>query len=1008
MSETKPADVQLEVVEPVAQPAAVTVHVAEEQKVTAPAAAPVVPLADAKVMGATGICQRKSALQIALSVVLLGFIAGLYSTKETGVKHSGDELFLQFMWFSIAFGTIQFVSGWTLIQESFMPSTIRFTGETVSALLKVSAFLGLLALGFAVKIIHLKGLTGDVVTAAVSFAIINALYNVYLAYGHFNYEDFLAINGFRGFLAFFQTSLGTVLIGLVAGNFDDGKHFGHQEINSYILLSAVMQLLSGLTWWKFLNGKSRSGIDTVVVTLKLAAATGLLALAYASKAIDHAGKNDEKLTPIELAIFSFAIINGIFSLVFAWIAQNGTKAAEAKESYKKEAILQIALSTVLFGLIGGHVQNTYNNDEWHLGQKFALVFAVVDFFAGVSLFEFATGRFHATTESLTTLLKISTGLGLLALGFSSASIEAKYKTMTDLEVTIHSFVIINAGYVFYLSQKFQSSGKSVTLDNEFAKYISLAQFILSIILCGLLGGTVYQGNNSVSYVLALVFAVIMAASGVALLEQSFFSTVFTNNTPGSATAVLKVASATGLLALGFACQTIDSTFEKDRDDLTNTILSFVIFNALWTVFVTYLSGKNLIYGANAYSLTGKTSEIEAYAQFALGVLLIGLIGGKLNRKGYQLSEDAGIEAHNTIWYALLFAVLQAGSGYVSFEANFKASSTALLRVAAVVGFIALAFAARDIKIHGETTKMDALGVTISAFTIFNALYTVYLSVIKRNHAAAVPANKSMGVIQSVLGIILFGLVAGLANKKDFEDKGSWLLARTLFYVLIFAVLEATAGLTMYYQSSGRSNLSADAVIALNRVTSSTGFLALGFACKSIDFGKNPDLETAIYAFTIINAIITNFIDNKVATFAMAEAAPGQTKKSKIVAVFHIFSSIILFALIAGYLNKDINFENTASDFTIQTALLYGLFFAVLQLQSGFFQVSEAFGSTRVSSALAVNVVVTLVGLLAVGFVCQAIKEHPGEEIVPLLRAVYAFIFINTFVTFIITRKVTKA
>lgn len=1009
--------------EPTSEPAIVTIHAepeetkAEEKVEAIRKPEPVkktAPKADVKIMNASGIDQKKGALQLALSIVLIGLISGFYSTKSTKVISLNDENTNQFLWFALLFGVVQFVSGFTLVQESFYRDSFRFAGETVTAILKVATALGLLALGFAVTLIHQKKLTSDNVTASVSFAIINALYTLWLAYGDFSFDGLLNVSGISGFFAFFQVVLAVVLIGVTAGDFDDNPVSGDEtDVFTYVILFAALQLLSGITWWQHLSGKAAFGIDTVLVTFKIAAATGFIALGYVSRWIQTGDKRDAT----ETAYASFVIINAIFTLFFAHYAPSGTKTAEVTEAHKGNAVILFAFSLVLVGLQSGLINQWYGQSEDNDEQEnalqnnahmFGLLFSVIELFTSFSLLEYAHGQWRASFESLTTLLTLSSGLGLLALGFSSADISVQWTSISNLEVVVHSFVIINVIVTLYLARKFQISNKTTTLENEFAKYVSLTQFLLSVLLLGLLGGYLQQNpqNANITVVLSLVFAVIQAGSGVALVQQAFFSGAFPGVTSGSVVSVLNIASVTGLLALGFASKQVDGSLEADRGDFLNTILAIVILNALVTLFITVLAAKNLIFGANAYSLDGKTNQYEAYAQFILGIVLLGLIGGKLNRKGYELTDE-GLEKQNTVWYALLFAVVQAGSGFASLRAELQNSAPAILRIASVVGIIALAFAAQDI--HVGDQKDNAIGITISAFTIFNALYTLYLSIVKRSASGtAVAANKSVGVIQTILGTLLVGLVAGLQNRSDFDGKASWLLGRTLFYVLLFAVLEAFAGLTMYYESQGKSNLNSEHVNVLNRVTSTVGFLALGFACKSIDFSKSPDLETTIYAFTIINSLISNFIDNKVAASALAEAAPGQNGRTKFVAFWHLSSSIVLFGLIAGYLNNDIDFQNAGDgiNFTVQTALLYGLLFAVLQFQSGFFQIGEAFGSSRFSGAVAINTVTTLVGFLALGFVCQSIKELDGntKDSTPLLRAIFAFIIINTLITFYLTRK----
>jgi hypothetical protein len=176
-------------------------------------------------------------------------------------------------------------------------------------------------------------------------------------------------------------------------------------------------------------------------------------------------------------------------------------------------------------------------------------------------------------------------------------------------------------------------------------------------------------------------------------------------------------------------------------------------------------------------------------------------------------------------------------------------------------------------------------LAILSFVIINFFITLFVHYdVQRTHTYIWACEQQVstirpiiyGLLQLIFGIVLIGLLA--AEMHHYTNSGSLgavgLNGLAGFYMmlfgLIFAVLEAAAGLAMLERAFEFCRLrspSANAVFVTNKVALAIGVLAMGFACRHIDLwleDRRPQgaddssvaLVHAIEAFLIINFFLT--------------------------------------------------------------------------------------------------------------------------------------------------------
>jgi len=210
---------------------------------------------------------------------------------------------------------------------------------------------------------------------------------------------------------------------------------------------------------------------------------------------------------------------------------------------------------------------------------------------------------------------------------------------------------------------------------------------------------------------------------------------------------------------------------------------------------------------------------------------------------------------------------------------------ALLKVVIAFGIIAFGFACRSIYVTTHSAYLASPHlIAIEAFVIINFIATLYLA-----HASSAGRlnwdnyNTTIGdrapgfvfgVLQVIMSIVLFGLLAGLlegltANESDSTSSINIAGKYMVWFGLLFAVIEFFAGCTMLESGVKKlGGLNPSSVSVTNKVALALGALAFGFTCRHINLHERSGrdglprepLVHAIEAFIILNFILTWAID----------------------------------------------------------------------------------------------------------------------------------------------------
>lgn len=962
-----------------------------------------VPFGGSKPSVSTGITSFLSVLQILLALTLVGLISGDLNKGEVE-----SYLTRHTLWFGLLFGVVQTMSGCTLVEESFGFS-VSHSGATAGTLQKLGTGLGVLALGFAGQSIHENGhQNNDVHTAIYAIIIINSAYNFWLLHGQMT--RYPAKDGGKSDpLAIVQFSFGILLVGLIAGYL--AEHYAINNLISntmvYGLLFGVIQFFSGWFWLDY-SRHGRWDLSTVSTLVNLGTGVGFLALGFACKTIDI---NMIAQPDLGTTIYSFIIINSVLSLAISCVVSMKLVGEASLPDHGPKHlgwVLFASLAIVLFGLESGIFNKSASDEGQDLlkinTNMYTLLFAVVQ---TLTSFVYAAYKISgkANIDLIVSLFKITVALGFLALGFACKSIDEYWANRTDLDITTSAFTIINAIVSVHMLRAIQHKDSAEKSGNMFAKCLSVLQFGSSLLLLGLLGGYINIQEAALFYTIALAFGVIQAVSGLSMCGQYFPSLNFSAFGNDSVTAVTKVAAALGLLSLGFACKQVDQLL---LNDWQNAIAAIIIFNALLSLYLVFLMGRGWLSGPSAIVLD--FGSVEAISQLATGVLLVGLLGGLLNRPGVEnafTTDLIWLDNYNYA-YGLIFAVVQLASGISMCEDRFKRFGSAgsehisvvsksILRAAAAFGLIALAFTCKQIDsvAHPWTSNLH---ITISAIIIFNSLFTLYLAFKKEHIEEKTIGELPLGITQIVFGTVLFGLVAGYVNTDKFDVQHlivtENLTARyTVWFTLILAVFQFVSGYTMAFAYGDSREVAA----ALNRLTHILGWLALGFASKSLNqLGSTTGTLAALLSFTIINCVLSMIVD---IVFNLKESTGIKTAHSDSkMSIAQLIFSIILFGLVSSF----IQLHNTELTWIQSTTMRYAIIFSVVQFISGCMITEKMLkieilmknvGRDAITSVLGVT---TVLGFLAFGFVCRSIGL--GENSSQHVETIYAFVIINSFLS----------
>jgi hypothetical protein len=243
---------------------------------------------------------------------------------------------------------------------------------------------------------------------------------------------------------------------------------------------------------------------------------------------------------------------------------------------------------------------------------------------------------------------------------------------------------------------------------------------------------------------AILFAVLQAMSGVAMLQQCG------RHCPGqlgeTVASLLKVVNAFGVIAFGFACGSIYISSQSSPLPSAHLIAiqSFVIINFLYCLVVAYGTAYNHVNWDSQNTTTGKrwSGTVPGIVQTIFAIVLFGLLAGLLQK--LTASEKDAMDSLNAageymVWFGLLFSVLQFFAGVTMIEVGLKkfsgvnsSSVSATNKVALAIGALAFGFACRHINLSdrkGQTGGEQPLVHAIESFIIINVVLTWVIDIL---------------------------------------------------------------------------------------------------------------------------------------------------------------------------------------------------------------------------------------------------------------------------------------
>jgi uncharacterized membrane protein YidH (DUF202 family) len=245
-------------------------------------------------------------------------------------------------------------------------------------------------------------------------------------------------------------------------------------------------------------------------------------------------------------------------------------------------------------------------------------------------------------------------------------------------------------------------------------------------------------------VFAIMFAVLQAISGLAMIQQCGFGAP--GQMPETVHALLKVVIAFGIVAFGFACRSIYLTSHPYPGASAHlvSIQSFVIINFIVSLYLNYASSHGLLNWDNYNTTVGKRFPgfIFGVLQLIFSIVLFGLLAGLL--QGLTANERESTESINAagkymIWFGLLFSVLEFFAGCTMLESGTKkldrlnsSSVSVTNKVALAIGVLAFGFACRHINLYLRIEREGArqpLVHAIESFIIINFFLTYAIDIL---------------------------------------------------------------------------------------------------------------------------------------------------------------------------------------------------------------------------------------------------------------------------------------
>jgi hypothetical protein len=274
---------------------------------------------------------------------------------------------------------------------------------------------------------------------------------------------------------------------------------------------------------------------------------------------------------------------------------------------------------------------------------------------------------------------------------------------------------------------------------------------LAVILIGLLSAffqwyterwLVVTAATEIFLVFAIMFAVLQAVSGIAMIQQCGYGAP--GQMPETIHALLKVVIAFGIIAFGFACRSIYVTTHSVYSASAHLIAieAFVIINFIATLYFAHASSAGRLNWDNYNTTIGDRAPgfIFGVLQVIMSIVLFGLLAGLL--QGLTANETDSTSSINVagkymVWFGLLFAVIEFFSGCTMLESGAKklgglnpSSVSVTNKVALALGALAFGFTCRHINLH-ERSGIDGLPReplvhAIEAFIILNFILTLVI------------------------------------------------------------------------------------------------------------------------------------------------------------------------------------------------------------------------------------------------------------------------------------------
>jgi hypothetical protein len=252
-------------------------------------------------------------------------------------------------------------------------------------------------------------------------------------------------------------------------------------------------------------------------------------------------------------------------------------------------------------------------------------------------------------------------------------------------------------------------------------------------------------TNYTFLIFAILFAVLQAVSGVAMIQQCG------RHAPGQrgevVPALLKVVNSFGVIAFGFSCRSIYLSSQSSPLPAAHlvAIQSFVIINFIFCLFVACATSYNYLNWDNYNTTEGqrKSAALFGVLHLIFSIVLFGLLAGLLQK--LTANEQGAIDSLNAagefmVWFGLLFSVLQFFAGVSMLERGttkkfigLNDSSVGVTsKVALAVGALAFGFACRHINLFdrkGTNGAHTDLVHAIEAFIIINFFLTWVIDVL---------------------------------------------------------------------------------------------------------------------------------------------------------------------------------------------------------------------------------------------------------------------------------------